>query len=47
MSIESCLTAPFLVMFTFGFFYVAVMSFVTQRVHQPAASAAAESHAKD
>ena len=35
MDINSALTAPFLVMFTFGFFYVAVMSFVTQRVHQP------------
>jgi cellulose synthase/poly-beta-1,6-N-acetylglucosamine synthase-like glycosyltransferase len=48
MDINSALTAPFLVMFTFGFFYVAVMSFVTQRVHQPAGKVAtAENPAKD
>ena len=29
---EAALCAPFLVMFSFGFFYVSVMSFVAQRM---------------
>ena len=39
MHIRAALTAPFLVIFTFGFFYVAVTSFISQRAVAPAASA--------
>jgi len=35
---RAAMTAPFLVIFTFGFFYVAVMSFVSQHAIAPAAS---------
>jgi cellulose synthase/poly-beta-1,6-N-acetylglucosamine synthase-like glycosyltransferase len=38
MHLRSVLTAPFLVIFTFGFFYVAVSSFISQRAIAPAAS---------
>ena len=38
MHLRSVLTAPFLVIFTFGFFYVAVSSFISQRAVAPAAS---------
>jgi hypothetical protein len=41
-SIESCLTAPFLVMFAFGFFYVSVMSLLSERtLRHPRRGAAA------
>jgi len=39
VNFRAAMTAPFLVIFTFGFFYVAVMSFVSQRAVVPSASA--------
>jgi hypothetical protein len=47
ISYRSVMTAPFLVIFAFGFFYVSVMSFVSERAQRQAhAEAKAEAVAK-
>ncbi len=39
INLRAAMTAPFLMIFTFGFFYVAVMSFVSQHAIVPSSSA--------
>ncbi len=38
MSVKSLLTAPFLILFAFGFFYVSILTFAGQRVAKPVKS---------